>query len=298
MTDALPRLTRDLVQAKRDLDSFGYCLIAEALDASDLRALRERLVEQAAAEAEIGRATRDGGPSLPNQRVWNLINKGREFRDLILHPLVDAIMPHLLGTGFILSSLTANIAGPGGAPMYLHRDQGYLPFHTPIPVVANIAWMLDDVTSANGGTRLVPRSHLSAAPLANPADTSQTVAAQGPAGSALVFDGRIFHGTGPNSTESRRHVLLSYFARPFMRAQENPFLSLDVEVERALSDQLKSRLGYKVWGTLGGVEGPMEAAIVTRPEHLLGELRPQSTDSGGRAQKNKGGQMAAPAKKS
>jgi ectoine hydroxylase-related dioxygenase (phytanoyl-CoA dioxygenase family) len=280
MTDALPQLTRDLAQAKCDLDSFGFCLIAEALSASDLRALRERLVEQAAAEAEIGRATRDGGPGAPNQRVWNLINKGREFRDLILHPLVDTIIPHLLGTGFILSSLTANIAGPGGAPMYLHRDQGYLPFPTPIPVVANIAWMLDDVTSANGGTRLVPRSHLSAAALRDPGDTSQTIAAQGPAGSALVFDGRIFHGTGPNSTETRRHVLLSYFARPFMRAQENPFLSLHAEVERSLSEPLKARLGYKVWGTLGGVEGPAEAAIVSRPARPLGELRPQSKNGG------------------
>ncbi|MGC1341819.1 MAG: phytanoyl-CoA dioxygenase family protein [Candidatus Binataceae bacterium] len=283
MSDALPQITRDLAQAKLDLDSFGYCLIAEALAPGDLRALRERLVEQAAAEAEIGRATRDGGPGAPNQRVWNLINKGRAFRDLIIHPLVDAMMPHLLGTGFILSSLTANIAGPGGAPMYLHRDQGYLPFHTPTPVVANIAWMLDDVTSANGGTRLVPRSHLSAAPLGDPADTSQTIAAQGPAGSALVFDGRIFHGTGPNSTESRRHVLLSYFARPFMRAQENPFLSLDAEVERALSDRLKARLGYKIWGTLGGVEGPAEAAIVARPAHPLGEMTPQSKNGGARA---------------
>ncbi|MHB8383053.1 MAG: phytanoyl-CoA dioxygenase family protein [Candidatus Binataceae bacterium] len=275
MTDALPRLTRDLAQAKRDLDTVGYCLVAGALGPAELRALRERLIEQASAEAEIGRATRDGGPGSPNQRVWNLINKGQVFRDLILHPLVDAIMPHLLGNEFILSSLTANIAGPGGVPMYLHRDQGYMPFHTPIPVVANIAWMLDDFTSANGGTRLVPRSHLSAAPLGNPLDTAQTIAAQGPAGLAMIFDGRIFHGTGPNSTQSPRRVLLSYFARPFMRAQENPFLSLDGEVERSLSDQLKARLGYKVWGTLGGVEGPAEAAIVTRPAHLLGELKPR-----------------------
>ncbi|MGH7781377.1 MAG: phytanoyl-CoA dioxygenase family protein [Candidatus Binataceae bacterium] len=275
MNEELPRVTRDLAQAKRDLDSFGYALVADALSPAQLRALRDRLAEQAAAEVESARATRDGGPGAPNQRVWNLINKGRVFQDLILHPLVDAIMPHLLGSGFILSSLTANIAGPGGAPMYLHRDQGYLPFHTPVPIVANIAWMLDDVTSANGGTRLVPRSHLNAAPLADHADIGQTIAAEGPAGSALVFDGRIFHGTGPNSTAARRHLLLSYFARPFMRAQENPFLSLDAEVERALSEGLKARLGYKVWGTLGGVEGPTEAAIVGRPAHPLGELKPR-----------------------
>jgi ectoine hydroxylase-related dioxygenase (phytanoyl-CoA dioxygenase family) len=275
MTERLPQLTSDLERARRDLDEFGYCIVSGVLNPAELSALRARLIEQAAAEAELGCATRDGGPGAPNQRVWNLINKGRVFRELILHPFVDAIMPHLLGSGFILSSLTANIAGPGGAPMRLHRDQGYLSFHTPVPVVANIAWLLDAVTSANGGTRLVPRSHLSAAPVADPDDISHTVAAEGPAGSALVFDGRIFHGTGPNTTGTRRHVVLSYFARPFVRAQENPFLSLDAEVERALPEELKARLGYKVWGTLGGVEGPVEGAIVRRPSHPIGELKPK-----------------------
>lgn len=60
-----------------------------------------------------------------------------------------------------------------------------------------------------------------------------------------------------------------------MRAQENPFLSLRAELERALSLELKARLGYKVWGTLGGVEGPAEAAIVSRPAQILGELKPR-----------------------
>ena len=264
--------TRDLAEARQNLNQFGFCVIADALDSQQTAMLRERLIEQAEAEAKIGRGSFDGGAGMPNQRVWNLINKGKVFRDLIMHPLVGELMTTLLGANFILSSLTANIAGPGGEPMTLHRDQGYLPFHTPFPVVANIAWMLDDVTAANGGTRLVPRSHLSPAPLMDPADINQTVAAEGPAGSALVFDGRVFHGTGPNSTSTKRHVLLSYFARFFMRQQENVFLSLDPHLEAELSEDLKARLGYRVCGTLGGVEGPVEGRVVRRPDQILGEL--------------------------
>ena len=275
MDKLLPKLTRDLNQARRDLDDWGYCLIADVLSDHEFARLRERLVEQAAAEVEIGRATFDGGVGTPNQRVWNLINKGQVFRDLMVHPLVGEVMTHLLGPNFILSSLTANIAGPGGAPMFLHRDQGYLPFHTPMPLVANIGWMLDDVSADNGGTRLVPRSHLSSEPLSNPNDIGQTIAAEGPAGSALVFDGRVHHGTGPNSSSMKRHVLLSYFARFFMRQQENMFLSLDPEIEASLSDELRVRLGYRVCGTLGGVEGPIEGKLVRRPRHTLGELRPK-----------------------
>jgi len=51
---------------------------------------------------EIGRATFDGGAGTPNQRVWNLVNKGRVFRELLLHPLVRGVVTHLLGPDFIL----------------------------------------------------------------------------------------------------------------------------------------------------------------------------------------------------
>jgi len=274
MHDSLPKLTRNLNDAKHDLGEWGYCLIAEALSPRQVAALRARLAEQAAAEGEIERGAFDGGAGAPNQRVWNLINKGQVFRELILHPLVGEFMAHLLGPDFILSSLTANIAAPGGERMSLHRDQGYVPFHTPAPLVANIGWMLDEVTADNGGTRLVPRSHQSAEPLENPNDPGQAIAAEGPAGTALVFDGRTFHGTGPNTSRVKRHVLLSYFARFFMRQQENMFLSLDPELEASLPEELKIRLGYRVRGTLGGVQGPVEGKIVSRPHHTLGEMRP------------------------
>ena len=57
----LPEATRDLEQAKADLDRHGYCLIAEALPPAELATARRRLQEQAAAEVERGLAFRDGG---------------------------------------------------------------------------------------------------------------------------------------------------------------------------------------------------------------------------------------------
>ena len=68
-------------------------------------------------------------------------------------------MPDLLGDNFIIFSYTANIAGPGGEPQILHYDQ--ISVQPPVPDVMiglNIAWFLDDVTEANGGTRIAPCS--------------------------------------------------------------------------------------------------------------------------------------------
>lgn len=260
----LPSPTRDLERAFEDLDHFGYAIVEGALSRERVAALRARVVEQARGEDARGIGFHDGKA---NQRIWMLPNKGRIFRDLVLDPLVDAFMGRLLGKDFLLSSLTANIARPGGVPMYLHTDQGYVDFWTPKPLVANIAWMLDDFTEANGGTRLVPGSHR------NPDRTdyglADTIGAEGPAGAALIFDGRMVHGTGSNITEAEeRHAVLSYHCRPFVRQQENYLLGFDPALRETERGIFLRRLGFWIWSGLGRTHEPGERgalAPVTSP---------------------------------
>jgi ectoine hydroxylase-related dioxygenase (phytanoyl-CoA dioxygenase family) len=280
--------TSDLDRARRDLDEQGYCIVPGVLGREEIAALKARLVEQAAGERARGVAFHDGGASRPNQRVWMLLNKGRVFRDLMLHPIIEALMGHLLGLDFLLSSFTANIAHPGGEPMVLHTDQGYVGFWTPRPVVANIAWMLDDFTEANGGTRLVPGSHLNAAATprssafapeepANMPTLEDTIGAEGPAGSILCFDGRIWHGTGANRTERPRHALLSYHCRPFVRQQENFVLGLDPAIREQERPALLNRLGWATWAGLGRVEAPRPATPLFVSAGRVGALAGDGT---------------------
>jgi ectoine hydroxylase-related dioxygenase (phytanoyl-CoA dioxygenase family) len=261
---SLPRPTRDLERTFEDLDRFGYAILEGALSIQRVSALRARVVEQARGEDAQGIGFHDGKA---NQRIWMLPNKGRIFRDLLLDPLVETFMGRLLGKDFLLSSLTANIARPGGAPMYLHTDQGYVDFWTPKPLVGNIMWMLDDFTEANGGTRLVPGSHLN--PDRIDYALSDTIAVEGPAGAALIFDGRMVHGTGSNVTENEdRHGVLTYFCRPFVRQQENYLLGLDPELRRSERGAFLRRLGFCIWAGLGRTHEPGDKGAlepVTRP---------------------------------
>ena len=83
-----------------------------------------------------------------------------------------------------------------------------------------------------------------------------TVAAEGPAGTALVFESRLWHATGPNEmTSGERPVILLFLMRSFIRQQENNFLSIRPEVEAKLSDRVRAMLGYQTTGALGGIEG-------------------------------------------
>lgn len=266
----LAKPTADLQRAYADLAEKGYCVITDVLDAKKLTALRNRLDEQAAGERRLGLDFRDGGPDRPNQRLWMLLNKGRVFRDLMLEPIIASLMGRLLGPDFLLSSLTANVAHRGGQPMALHTDQNYVGFWTPEPLVANIAWMLDDFSDENGATRLVPGSHLEAR--ARPPSHDETVAAEGPAGAVLCFDGRLWHGTGANRTERPRRALLSYHCRPFVRQQENFTLGLDHRLWSQERPELLDRLGFKTWAGLGRVESPTPAVPLSLDARPIGPL--------------------------
>lgn len=322
--DDLPRPTTDLEQAKADLDRFGYCLLADALPAPQLGALRTRLEEQAHAEREAGVGYFDGASGQNwgsfrdaagrlraeafdaahgiNQRVWMLVNKGQAFVDLLSHRLARALVGHVLGEHYLLSSYTANIANPGGEPMKLHTDQWWMPAPTrrerrPLPAgsirrdrfdhdeepaamiavaaCVNIMWMLDDFTEDNGATRIVPGSHL-AGRQPDPARDGAvaTIGAVGPAGTAMVFDGRLWHGTGRNSSNRRRMGLLTTFCGPQFRPQENYTVGTRPEVLAAASPDLLELLGFRVWAGYGRTGSPL-VDVIDPGSPPLGELRPQ-----------------------
>ncbi|MBL8299380.1 MAG: phytanoyl-CoA dioxygenase family protein [Rhodanobacteraceae bacterium] len=315
--------TEDLVAAKRDLDARGYCLLPAALSAAQIAQAKQRLTEQAAAEQQRGLAFRDGGYNQDvldargifkqaafsekdggvNQRVFMLINKGREFRDLVIHPLIDELVGHVLGEDFLLSTMSANIVRPGCVRMGLHTDQWWMPqparrdvphrrpsaitrhpapeFIAPDaalgiapPVTVTAVWMLTDFTRTNGATELVPGTHLSGAypdKLAEyPIEQPEAIA-----GSLLVFDGRLWHGNGANSGDSERIGVLATYCAPQFRQQENAMLGVEPALWDEMPERLKARLGYKVWNGYGRVEAEF-SGFVAPHTRSHGELVPET----------------------
>lgn len=253
-----PTTDRDLTSAFDALERDGYCVVEDVLSPDEVAAVRSRLVAVAAAEAAASvNPARHEGPR--NQRVYALTHNGNEFIFLLEHPVLWILMTHLLGPDFMLSSITANIAGPGGHAMVLHPDQGYIPPPwPPYPLVANVMWMLDDFTEANGATRFVPGSHRQA----TGGGTDQALARSavpvtGRAGSVLCFDGRVLHQTGANTTtDVLRHGVLTYCCRPWIRQQENSSLSIPEALWPNLSEQVRQLAGLKMYAGLGMIDGP------------------------------------------
>ena len=264
------RLTKDTAEARADLDTLGYCLIKGALSAAEVADYKAR------AGALAGKS---GG-------VMNLIGRDEHFLELVQHPAALTFADYQLGPDFLLSGSNAIIQRPGAPAQRLHNDQAYVPPPWTYPLTMNIVWMLDDFTAANGGTRLIPGSHLrnvavdrgirsfedwltdptyvtaageETCDLPNP-----VIAVEAPAGTALIMDGRIWHQAGPNSTESeRRHGVQTYFCRPHMRQQTAFHLSLPQDVlDRAQQSPLLRRLlGFETYyGVIGVIDPQPEPA--------------------------------------
>lgn len=118
-------------------------------------------------------------------------------------------------------------------------------------------YMLDDVGPANGGTLVIPGSHLvvsqaaSGEPIPDLPPPINVVAKRG---TIMLFDHRLLHGTGVNRTREPRHVLIAGFHRTWMRTQEAWLLSVAPDVLERASPRLRQRLGFFAH-TIGTVEG-------------------------------------------
>lgn len=263
--------TESFQWALGELERDGFAVLPDVLSADEVARLRSRLVEVARRERAAGidhDPKWEDGPR--NQRVFGLLNKGIEFVELVEHPVAMALMGHLLDPMFLLSSVTANITGPGGYPMYLHYDQDYVPGPwPPFPLVANIIWMLDDFTEENGATRFVPGSHhedhAGWSPETMAERSAETISVGGRAGSLVCLDGRVLHQTGANSTADQlRHGVIAYYCQPWIRQQENASLSILPETWPTLPGRVRELVGLKMYRGLGCVSGPTQRGFPYR----------------------------------
>lgn len=270
----MPELTRlsadhasaDDVAAALERD--GGVVIERFLSAATLDGLRADLLPLLERQA----TGRDRFSGYSTRRLGALFVHTRHCVEIATHPLYLPVAEHFVcrprdvwvgerrmpvAADLRIGVTQAIQIGPGQAAQPLHRDDTAFLWRHPTggrEGRLQIICAVSDFTADNGGTLVIPGSHLwddERKP-----EPSEAVATAMPAGSALIFLGSTFHAGGANGTadEFRTAVGLALDASN-VRQEENMYLALSPEVVASYPETIQRLLGWSAGSNhMGWVE--------------------------------------------
>lgn len=231
----------DLKDARRQLEDEGYCVLADLLDAQEaehIDTLARRTMEP-----------REGYISMETS-----LNYIPELAPLCIHPTLVELAEEMLGKDFILANNVAmKWCKPGAPSGPLHWGGRFKDI--PRLTEFQVFWMLTDFTAENGATLAVPFSHHTGRPPGRNA-YPQEIPVVGKKGSVLIFDGRIWHRSGANTTtvQHRMAANMMYLPGTVDRGGEWPL------VTRERYDQFPPQLQEMLVQSVASTDTPSPAA--------------------------------------
>ena len=220
----LPELLEELLTGR------GAIILRQAFDA-DVVAEARALIHHYTAE-EDDKETHFLGASTDElnlqRRVWNLLNKGEVFEQMVQHPIVMKIVGAFLGDEFIMGSVAANRIMPGGPGQEPHIDYPYWDMYkrdefptninSSFPLNAQATILLDPFTPDSGATAFLPNSQ---GELLYPDEGdrerfhAEAARMTGDPGDLVIFNGMCWHCAMPNVSADidRTGVLIEYLPK-------------------------------------------------------------------------------------
>ena len=104
--------------------------------------------------------------------------------------------------------------------------------------------MVDDFTCENGGTFLLPKSHLNEEKPSNEYFYSNAIQVTGKSGDILIFDSNIWHSSAPNYTENDRLAIPFTLSKSHMKQLLDYPRAIGYDKIDSFSTELQKLLGY------------------------------------------------------
>ncbi len=249
---------RTLTDAEADrhakaVTDVGYTIVEDAFDetfADEVLEALDRIVEErAVVPADNGFEGRE------TYRVYNLLVHGHVFERIPAAGCVLPIVERVLDPQCLLSTLSSIDIRSGESAQPIHSDDQVIGLpRTGTPVVCNSMWAITDFTEANGATRIIPGSHRDPEyPVYG--QEYESIPAEMPAGSILIWHGSLWHGGGANTTGERRVGIADNYCGGMIRQQENQQLGIPREIAAKFDKRLQRLCGY---GTYNGLIGHID----------------------------------------
>jgi len=245
--------SRDLAGHLERIADEGYTIVENAAEPEFIDAIADYLARlERALDVQPAANSFEGAHTL---RIYNLLAHDEIWQRIPVHSGVLPIVEGVLDRGCLISSLSSVNIGPGESAQPIHADDQLIPIPKPHPpTVCNSMWAITEFTEAIGATRIIPGTHLyDHSPTYGQAYDS--VPAEMPKGSVLIWHGSLWHGGGANSTDERRIGIAMNYCAGYIRQQENQQLGLSPALVKTFEPRLQELVGYGIYtGLIGHID--------------------------------------------
>lgn len=144
----------------------------------------------------------------------------------------------------ILNSFSAlnNLPNQTNFSATVHRDLRF--YSGEFPMMINCLIMIDDFSIDNGGTYLLPGSHLKEKKPSDDEFFAQAIQATGKSGDILLFNSNVWHAAAPNKTNNSRKAIPITISKSFMKQLLDYPRALGYHRMNSFTYEMQQFLGY------------------------------------------------------
>jgi len=229
-----------------ELNQQGYTIIRNLVDKKWLDLLREALdkafIEHRETQLNNNNDIQTNGVAL-HVLLSNplFINFLEELYD---KDFFNYLSNHFFNSKCIINSFSGldNLPNQPNFSAIVHRDLRF--YSGNFPIMLNCLLMVDDFTIENGGTYLLPYSHLNERKPSNEEFFKNAIQAVGKEGDMLIFNANVWHSSAPNITQNHRRALPITVSKSFMKQLLDYPRAIGYNKIDEFSSEIQQLLGY------------------------------------------------------
>lgn len=168
-----------------------------------------------------------------------------EFLQTLLdNGFVQSLQDNFFHSRCILNSFSAlnNLPNHPNFSAIVHRDLRF--YSGEFPIMLNCLLMVDDFTTENGGTYLLPGSHLEERKPSDEEFFNNAIQATGKRGDILVFNANVWHSSAPNTTVGDRKAIPFTISKSFMKQLLDYPRAIGYDKMNSFTLEMQQFLGY------------------------------------------------------
>ena len=224
-----------------NMTTLGYNVIPDFFNTEVCDFLRNKLEQAISEYVPFDQSERS---VLDKYHMHDLLSKDIVFAKTFEDPRFQQLLASILGEFWIMYAYTSSSLPPNGNNYgsRMHVDSPrFIPNY---PTNLGFIWALDDFTLDNGATYALPGSHNTDLMPTEKLFRKKSIRLTCKKGSAIVFNARMWHAAGANTTNEFRHALTINVCRPYMKQRMDWVRFVPEEISNQLNAQARRIIGF------------------------------------------------------